>query len=156
MEAHIVDPNVFADRMCQHWQAMGNHLSRPLRQTWEGISDIYNRKISEQFSNSWDVLALPTGSGKTQSLALYCSMLNSERHPGVLIVVPLKEQADDICMRINSLASAEIAASHHTDNQHSIQQLYRVPVIAVTHAGYLSALHAMAEQPDRRDRKSVV
>ncbi|WP_157085574.1 DEAD/DEAH box helicase [Methylobacterium sp. Leaf99] len=127
---------------------MNNHLSFPLRQTWEGIASTYNRRIKEQFNESWDVLALPTGSGKTESLALYCSMLNCERHPGVLIVTPLKEQADSICMRINDFAAAKIAISHHTDNQNNVSQLHQAPVLAITHAGYLSALQGLAERSE--------
>lgn len=134
--------------MSHHWQAMGNHLSHPLQQTWNGIAHVFNRRIAQQFNDCWDVLALPTGSGKTQSLALYCSMLERERHPGVLIVTSLKEQADEICMQINGLASAEIAVAHHTDRRQSVSQLHHAPVLAVTHARYLRALQAVAEQSE--------
>src|SRR4051794_36760646 len=98
--------------MSHHWEEMGNHASHPLRQTWKGMASIYNRRLAEQFNDRWDVLALPTGSGKTQSLALYCSMLEHESHPGVIIVTPLREQADSICMQINKFASAEIAVAN--------------------------------------------
>lgn len=141
----IVDPDSFTVRMSNHWVRIGNHLSEPLQNTWKDIAGTFNRRIYEQFNGQWDVLALPTGSGKSQGLALYCSMLPAEHHPGVLIVVPLKEQADTICEQINMLADARIALAHHADSKRSKSQLHQAPVLAITHAAYLAALSSDTE-----------
>ncbi|MHC2106469.1 DEAD/DEAH box helicase family protein [Methylobacterium sp. CM6246] len=140
------------DRMSHLWLSMGNKNSLCLRTTWRDVACTLNLSAAQQFNDQWDVLALPTGSGKTQSLALYCSMLKAEQHPGILIVTPLKEQADEICAQINNLASSDIALSYHTASKHSTLQLQQAPVLAITHSGYLTGLKSAAEQSEGRHK----
>lgn len=78
--------------MTAHWEgALDNVASDKLQAIWSQLSDTWNEKIGSYGTPEqarWKVLQPATGTGKTQGLALYCSMLpRGNDAPGVLIVI---------------------------------------------------------------------
>jgi hypothetical protein len=137
-----INPNTFIAAMNRRWcDTLGNQSSDSLRSVWKQIVTTFNRQIAlhgTEEGRRWRVLQPATGSGKTQSLSVYCSMLDTERHPGVLIVTRLKAQADEIVSTINRLAGSEVAVAYHGDTKGALaaHSLAEWPVVAVTHRAY--------------------
>ena len=95
-----VPVDCFVSNMKNHWQSSLKNTSSPeLENIWSKICETFNHKVENEFSPIWHVLQPPTGSGKTQGLVIYCSML--PEIIGALIVVRFKEQADMIASSIN-------------------------------------------------------
>ena len=92
-----VDPQDFVTAMDHHWRThLDNVSSDNLRLIWRQLAETWNAKIMaaetdpEDYAR-WKILQPSTGTGKTQGLALYCSMLPGLYDaPGVLIVTRLK------------------------------------------------------------------
>src|SRR5262245_14161624 len=115
----MVEPARFVAAMSQHWtNTLGNATSPALQAVWPQMADTFNAQIAgadNADAEHWRVLQPATGTGKTQGLAVYASMLLDADHPGVLIVVRLMSQADDVAANVNRLAGCDIARSYHTD-----------------------------------------
>ena len=149
----IIDPKVFSTRMEQHWtEKLGNISNEPLRQTWEQIAKSLNEHIryhdDPELSTKWHVLQPPTGSGKTQSLILYSSLLAElpkEEHPGVLIVTRRIKDCNKIVEQINRFAKTETAISYHSEANVKLSGLKEYPVIVITHKAYENALDYLGD-----------
>lgn len=157
----MVEPESYVEAMTQYWQSTLNNVpSSPLRAVWRQMAHTFNRQI-ESFGTSeaerWKVLQPATGTGKSQGLAVYCSMLPEDRHPGVLIVTRLKAQADELATTINAIAGQKIALAYHSGAEASAQALVFFPVVIITHKAYENGLDAInAEQPHRSNWSSFM
>lgn len=144
----FVDPNLFVSAMSQHWRStLQNAVSAPLRAVWHQMAMTFNRQISHVVKgggDEWQVIQPPTGTGKTQGLAMYCSLLPADEHPGVLIVTRLKAQADEIVETINSMAGRPLAIARHGDNAVALADLRSHPVLVITHKAFENGLDAVS------------
>ncbi len=131
-----VCPKLFEERMTLRWRGLRNVGSDALVRSWNTTAQTLNRVADGHERNRWNILPLPTGTGKTQSVALYCAMLESDNPPGVVIVTPLKVQATEIADQINKLSGQCRAVAHHSDTPASSELMVRIPVLAVTHSAY--------------------
>ncbi|WP_114011592.1 hypothetical protein [Cohaesibacter intestini] len=142
----IVDPDFYVSKMEKHWtETLGNASNQPLRDLWRHMCVIFNHQIDnfgKPEGQRLKVLQPPTG--KSQGLAVYCSCLTDDNHPGVLIVVRLKEQADDAAKDINKLAGKQVALARHSDTSVTPEELEQAPVAIITHSAYGNGLDAIA------------
>jgi len=102
----------------------------------------------------WKVLCPPTGSGKTQGLIVYASILNTcpvpMCHPGMIVVTRRKDGADGLAQQINELSRQyagdanlpDMAISYHSDKKGKVNmsELAEYPVLIITHKAYSLAL----------------
>lgn len=84
----------------------------------------------------WQILQLPTGSGKTQALKVLCSLTNPLSGPGILIVTKFKQEADNIAAGVNQLARCKLAMAVHSDTADATSSFSNTPVLVITHAAY--------------------
>ena len=134
-----VPVDCFVSNMKNHWQSSLKNTSSPeLENIWSKICETFNHKVENEFSPIWHVLQPPTGSGKTQGLVIYCSML--PEIIGALIVVRFKEQADMIASSINQIAGIEKAVSRHSDHLIPMEDLRDTQVLVITHKAYENSL----------------
>jgi hypothetical protein len=143
-----VEPAAFVAAMSDHWQLALHNVSSPaLQAVWQQMAHTFNRQIEAYgtaAADRWKVLQPSTGTGKSQGMAVYCSMLPATNHPGVLIVTRLKAQADEIAATINTLAGNETTAiAFHGDATVSIESLSQSPVVIITHRAYEIGLDAI-------------
>lgn len=144
----VVCPQEFVATMETRWtEKLGNKGSSKLRELWAIIAQTFNRSIkdSQSIDSKWRVLNPPTGSGKSQGTAVYCSLLakhnqaNSEKI-GVLIVTRLIDDANGMASLINELSGSEVAIANHSDVKLSAEIIKSFDILVVTHASYLKSL----------------
>lgn len=146
-----VNPEAFVDAMSRHWKALGNADSEAFRAVWRQLAQTLNGRIEAYGTPAWQkwfALRPETGTGKTQGVCLYASMLPRADHPGVLIVVRLKEQANEVAATINQMAGAEVAKARHTDSRLERSEATATPVLVITHEAFKRGLVAENEQGD--------
>lgn len=140
----IVPPAEAVAAMAAHWRKLGNATSPALERTWHDMCQAYNRAGCEDTGADWTALAMPTGTGKTQFTALYCSLLQSSlprggslppvlSHPGLLFVTRFRDEADRFVSDVNEHASEPIAAAFHGNAPLKLADARRCPVLAITH-----------------------
>lgn len=162
----MVEPTVFVSAMTEHWQTtLGNVASAELQDVWRQMASTFNRQIINHGTpegDRWKVLQPATGTGKSQGLAVYCSLLSRNTlmkpntgieeldegisalpHPGVLIVTRLIEQANEVANTINQLTGKMVAVAAHSDNRVPASELKTYPVVVITHAAYENGLDAV-------------
>lgn len=133
----------FIELMTDHWEnSVGLASSEPLQQGWRQLETACKETSSGQ--KPWQVLRLPTGSGKTEALKAFCASYGREGQTGILVVTRFKKGADDLAAGINALAGAEIAISQHSGNTVKIDESSNMPVLIITHSAYKSALSEAA------------
>ncbi len=145
-----VNQNEFVEKMTHHWvSVLNNAVSDQLQKTWRLLAVTFNQSIFDStfdVSDQWKVLQPPTGSGKTQGLIVYLTMLAQSDHDvGALIVVRLISQADDVVKQINELADREVAIAKHSETGTTIETANSKQVLVITHSAYESSLCALAE-----------
>jgi hypothetical protein len=153
---HPVSVNAFVPAMAAHWTRLGNVVSPQLESIWTRICTTLNQQIIQHGTvegDRWRVVPAELGSGKTESLKMYCSMLPAathdpfdEPHPGVLIISRLKKQADEIAADINKMAGVDVAVAFHGDNKLPLDTLKTRSVLVITHAAYEHGLEAIARE----------
>ena len=121
------------------------------------IAKTFNEQIENHgdpdLATKWPVLQPPTGSGKTQSLILYSSMLASlpkQDHPGILIVTRLIDDCKEIVKRINEHAGMNTAIDCHSDAKVKLDDLKEYPVVVITHKAYENALDYLGDEASIR------
>lgn len=143
-------PNLYARAMSDHWITLGNIPSALLKDQWARTAEIYNMQMlgrRQGPASSITVVPAETGTGKTQGLGLYCSML--PKSDGILIVTRTKDQANEIASIVNRFADEEIAVAHHGDNKIPVEDMKTYQVLAVTHRRYEMALeNSLWNKPD--------
>jgi hypothetical protein len=74
-----ISPIHFSKRMKAHWVGdLGNACNDQLRALWVQMGHVFGQAIiasENPDDNLWRVLQPPTGTGKTQGLCVYCSMV---------------------------------------------------------------------------------
>ena len=131
----------FIHKMTARWEALGNCLNDNLIDNWKQLCGALNGQQEEKNSNHWQVIQAATGTGKTQGIAVYCSSLISTPACGVLIVVRLIKQAEEVAGLINELAGRSIAKAKHTDNRLSEEEIAATQVLVITHKAYELSLN---------------
>jgi hypothetical protein len=157
----VVPPQHFAETMEQHWVSkLGNKSSPKLTDVWqvmgmEFASALYDSAKQDQDRKHWRILQPPTGSGKTQGTAVYCSLVaeHNEMFPrkiGVLLVVRLIEQARDMVRSINELVGREIAFAHHSELPLSPETMRKADVLVITQAALVKAFEGLTKNTFNR------
>lgn len=145
----IIETNAFIQTMDKHWtETLGNISSTNLHKAWIQIASAFNSHIESHDNpnavDTWTVLSPPTGSGKSQGTAVYCSMLSKlplHDRVGTLIVTRLKTDADSMANTINTLAGKQAAIAFHTDSKDiPLSDLWQFDVVVITHKAYELAL----------------
>jgi hypothetical protein len=143
----MIAPDAFVERMTARWTSFNNVPSAALAATWSQLAETFNASITDAAEPlapaadpAWRVLNPSTGTGKSQGLIVYCSMLTREAHPGVLIVVRLKDTATQMAEDINALAPATALAFHSDVKEIDRSTLRDWPVLIITHAAFLRGL----------------
>ncbi|TGQ88810.1 hypothetical protein EN851_25020 [Mesorhizobium sp. M8A.F.Ca.ET.208.01.1.1] len=134
----------FINRMIEHWTyKLGLSLSEPLVEGWLQLEQATER-IADG-AEQWQVVQLPTGSGKTEALKVLCSVQHPISHPHILIVTKFNDEADQIALGINELAGWAMARSVHSEAPWPFDQLGSIPVLVITHSAYRLALKEVAD-----------
>src|SRR5690606_40382097 len=121
-----------------------NRENEALQAGWREMARQFNGKIVMTRSDKkkpWSILALPTGTGKTVGLCLYCSMLGGRKpgHPGVLIVTNLKAEAKRIQNTINDHLGEDAAFAYNGDTKKAKgagERRHKSPFLIVTHNAF--------------------
>src|SRR5688500_2675705 len=81
-----VDPAHFVSSMTKHWQErFPTAVSPTLQETWRLLATVFNERVTSSgtpAARRWKAVPAPTGTGKSQGLAVYCSLLSEVNHPG--------------------------------------------------------------------------
>ncbi|QWV96097.1 hypothetical protein KP005_11970 [Geomonas nitrogeniifigens] len=148
---------LFLEKMEQRQKGFGNVITAPLRLSWSQLCNAFNEKVrateDPDATETWKVLCPPTGSGKTQSLIVYASLLNTSPrflHPGMIIVTRRIEDADKIAQQINDLTReytsndtlSDMAISYHSGKKGRVgmNDLAAHPILVICHKAYTLAL----------------
>ena len=145
----MIREDSFIRKMTARWESLGNCISDPLKENWKQLCQTLNEQAKEGDS-LWRVLQLATGTGKSQGVAVYCSMLGEERAFGTLIVVRLIAQAEEMATLINELAGKHIATARHSDNTMTNEAMAATQILVVTHKAYELALDTHAKGDEQR------
>lgn len=133
----------FIELMTDHWEnTLGLASSAPLQQGWRQLETACMETSSGQ--SPWQVLQLPTGSGKTEALKAICASYGREGRTGILVVTRFRNAADDLAAGINALAGDNIAISQHSGNTVKFNKWSNMPVLIITHSAYKNALSEAA------------
>ncbi|MGO4638974.1 hypothetical protein AB4Z43_11100 [Mesorhizobium sp. 2RAF45] len=134
----------FTKQMNSHWkQSLGLAGSNALTEGWQQLAQAICSRNTDPVR--WQVVQLPTGSGKTEALKVLCSMQDYIRHPGALIVTKFREEANRLSEGINKLAGWKMARPFHQEASATNDQLAFAPVVITTHAAYRLALKDIAD-----------
>lgn len=146
-----IRPEDFSRQMETHWtNTLGNVSSPSLLALWETIAKTFNGAIASQ-ETRWAVLQPPTGTGKTQGLAVFAAMTaqsnRTEHQPnGILVVTRLIAQAEELKETINRLAGFECANTKHSENKIGPDEMREADILIITHAAYVLALGGRCQQ----------
>jgi len=139
----------FIDRMTARWRHHGNVPGPAMTRAWGNLCATFNAAMVGALSDRWHVRQEATGTGKSESLALWASMLPAHTeqpfspHHGLLIVVRTIEQAESMVATINAHAAPHSPArAHHGGNKKhpgsrlTPKEMQDAPVLVVCHAAY--------------------
>lgn len=151
-----VDIEKFSDVMSDRWVNVLNNATSPaLEGAWARMAEVFNQHILDKNNKPWSFLTLPTGTGKTQGLAMYCSMFDRNTHPGILIVTNFVKEAESLAKLINELSNdpnlarakyCKTSKSTSDTNDAPTLDVYDTPVLIVTHVAYQNAMDAMSKK----------
>jgi hypothetical protein len=142
--------------MERHWvETLGNASNENLRELWVGMEHVFGQAIissEKPEDNLWRVLQPPTGTGKTQGLCAYCSIVAKANDKaaekeglGILTVTRLIAQCDEITETINALACRSAALARHSEADVTRDQVKYVEILVVKHAAYTKAVEALTK-----------
>lgn len=139
-----VNPQRFAATMADCFSQRGIPVSARHKKLFRLFAKTLNNQLDETVKGL-DILAFPTGAGKTTALEIYASMTPAT----ILIATRQKKDADDIAKHINELAGKIVAeAVHSSSGCTSDEKDIRVRV--VTHEGYKKIIRK--ETPTHAER----
>ncbi len=130
-------------------------LAQQLRETCGGAALAFLEATYTDPSERWPVIPAELGAGKTMAVKTYCAMMpfNGD-HPGVLIVVRTKDQADEYAREINDWSGLPYTAfAHHSGlrlaERQNLDVLASYPVLVVCHKSYETGLDDFAVDVSR-------
>ena len=137
----------FIERMKFHWKLP---CTGPLVEGWSQLEQAFEVAATQ---HRWQVLPLPTGTGKTEALICLLATPDVHEHPGALVVTKFKSEADRLVAEINNSAGATIALAAHSGTAATSTEMATSPVLVITHAAYAAALREAqdADVPARLD-----
>lgn len=137
----------FIDRMKLHWKLP---CTGPLIEGWSQLEHAVETAAKEC---RWQVLPLPTGTGKTEALICLLATPAIHEHPGALVVTKFKDEANRIASGINKSAGKMIALAAHSDATATATEMATSAVLVITHAAYAAALREAQDSdvPTRLD-----
>lgn len=152
----LISPVHFSQRMESHWvETLGNASSDKLRGLWTQMGHIFGQAIlasEKPDDNLWRVLEPPTGTGKTQGLCVYGSMVaaanlkaSENERLGILIVTRLITQCDEIVETINDLSGRPVALARHSGVNVTADQVQAAEILVVTHSTYTTAIDGLTK-----------
>lgn len=141
-----ISRDIFIPRMVELWSGLGNHTSPALEEAWGVLVDTFNSQLIDAPQHNWAVVPMPTGTGKTQGLALYCALMAKQGNKaGILIVTQFIAEATNIVNRINDLAGIGTAISYNHQNKIENSGLCNdASVLVITHKSFINILEAEA------------
>ncbi len=171
-----VNPETFVSAMAKAEGFNSFMPSRALKDAWREMAVTFNDCIEGKIKQDkwddwavwfkergflpdaqWNVLTLPTGTGKTQGVIHYCALLSQTENPtGVLIITKFTDEVERIAVQINALVGKDVAFTDHTKKKDkkrlSREEMDEAPILIITHAAYQIALKASVEDKDSPER----
>jgi hypothetical protein len=150
---------LFVDTMERHWvDVLRNERNPNLRKAWSQKCETLNEALRQGARwakdgepSKWVVVTMETGTGKTEGLIVYCSLLSPE--VGVLVVAELIDEANRIARAINEMTGEDRAVALHSKSKLSQEVVVRHPVLVVTHSAFLQSMAAFNLSCDLTDRR---
>ncbi len=145
----------FLDAMRAKWAEYGNVESPALRHVWNQMQATLDYQSGPEALDVWPVIPCELGSGKTTAAKVWCAVKPfDENHPGVLIVVRTKDQADEYARDINAWSGVPcMAFAHHSGlplaDRQNLDILTSFPVLVVCHKSYENGLDDFAVDVSR-------
>lgn len=150
----LISPIYFADRMENHWvNTIGNASSDNLKKIWQQMGQAFGQAIlhhGKPQGKTWRVLQPSTGTGKTQGLCVYASMvaeqnkkLNDDDKFGALIVTRTIVQCDEIVEQINDMTGEDVAMARHSEARRSVFEMAGADILVITHQAYVNAVQGI-------------
>ncbi len=152
---NATEPVQFLTAMKAKWAEYGNVESPALRHVWNQMQVTLDYQSSPEALDVWPVIPTELGSGKTTAAKVWCAVKPAdEKHPGVLIVVRTKDQADEYARDINAWSGVpHMAFAHHSGlplaDRQNLEVLASYPVLAVCHKSYENGLDDFAVDVSR-------
>lgn len=136
------------EAMKREWVRNRKLCSNPaLEQTWLTIARAFQEMAHTNSGEFADdsrgkvvVIPAPTGAGKTTSIYQYFASCDVETIPATLIVVRMKEDAENLAKGLNELLGQEVAGFHHSDKPKDYDGLVSTKILTICHASYEKAL----------------
>ena len=147
--------SAFLDAMRAKWAEYGNVDSPALRHVWNQMQATLDCQSGPDALDVWPVIPCELGSGKTTAAKVWCAVKPvDEDHPGVLIVVRTKDQADEYARDINAWSGVpHMAFAHHSGlplaDRQNLDILPSYPVLVVCHKSYENGLDDFAVDVSR-------
>jgi hypothetical protein len=115
-----------------------NVATPALQKAWSQIGDVLNEQIyGAPADTRWPVVPAELAVGKTLAIKVFASMMPRAGHPGVLVVVNRKDEADAMAATINEWGGAEVAKSYHKDvkdvSRSDLSPLARYAILVICH-----------------------
>ena len=145
----------FLDAIHAKWNEFGNVSSPALHHVWSQIQATLDYQSGPDALDVWPVIPCELGSGKTTAAKVWCAVKPlDENHPGVLIVVRTKDQADEYARDINAWSGVSyMAYAHHSGlplaDRQNLDILVSFPVLVVCHKSYENGLDDFAVDVSR-------
>jgi hypothetical protein len=138
----------FIQRMHEHYNDKLHINPTPASDTaWQQIETAVLDSASG--AERWQIVQLPTGTGKTEAIKVLCAMQTPVQHPGALIVTKLQAEATRLASSINEIAGWKMAHAQHGEAKLVGIEPAEVPVLIVTHAAYRLALRTLTSEGNR-------
>lgn len=130
-----ISPTEFVEKFTKKFQKWGI-VTSALQKTWRTNCLALNNAIHSKDDVLKYIVSAPTGSGKTENVVTYCTMLPKECT--VLLSTNLTTEADKLANKINDESSSEdnIACAYHSKTDITIKEASQYQVVVVTHEFY--------------------
>lgn len=137
----------FIERMKLHWKP--RPCTSALTKGWTQLEEAIDVASTQ---HRWQVVQLPTGTGKTEALIILCANPTILEHPGALVITRFTEEADRIALTINQISGSRIALATHEGVTADANEMAQVPVLVITHSAYRNALREARDGADPAHR----
>jgi hypothetical protein len=141
----------FIERMKLHWQTQSMPCTNALIEGWCQLKQAVDTANDQQ---QWQIVQLPTGTGKTDALIALCATPTLLEHPSALVITRFTEEADRIVRQVNQMSGSTIALATHQHQAVDALAMAEIPVLVITHSAYRLALreaHGRADASHRLD-----